>query len=128
MADSPTTGDAHATGKACPNNAPAPAQAWRGVDGPSTLWGLDPDQFAALRTQLEPLAAVGGHVLFEQGDPADALHFIVSGSVGISVRDTTGLELRLARIGPPETVGEMALLSNGTRSARATILTGRIST
>lgn len=61
-------------------------------------------------------------MLFEQGDTPDALYALVSGAVGISATDATGAIRRIARIAPPDTIGEMALLSERPRSATATVL------
>ncbi|MGY2048573.1 patatin-like phospholipase family protein [Methylobacterium sp. JK268] len=84
---------------------------------------LDPAAAFALRERLEPIAVPGGQVLFEQDAPADALYALVSGAVGISARDpVTGAMRPVARVRPPETVGEMALLSGEPRSATATVL------
>ncbi|MFE1601085.1 patatin-like phospholipase family protein [Methylobacterium sp. ID0610] len=84
---------------------------------------LDATTAAALRARLEPIVVAGGRVLFEQDAPADALYALVSGAVGISARDpVTGTPRPVARVRPPETVGEMALLSGEPRSATATAL------
>ncbi|WP_018259726.1 patatin-like phospholipase family protein [Methylobacterium sp. WSM2598] len=87
------------------------------------LGPLDPVTAAAVRARLEPIAVPGGAVLFEQDAPADALYALVSGAIGISARDPlTGEARPVARVRPPETVGEMALLSGEPRSATATVL------
>ncbi|WP_407518786.1 patatin-like phospholipase family protein [Methylobacterium oryzisoli] len=87
------------------------------------LTGLDAATAAAVRARLEPIAVAGGQVLFRQDDPADALYALVSGTIGIAMRDAvSGEERPVARVRPPETVGEMALLSGEPRSATATVL------
>jgi NTE family protein len=87
------------------------------------LDGLDPSAAAAIRRRMVSLAVPGGRALFEQGEEGDALYTIVTGSVGISAIDPrTGTIRRLARLRPPDTFGEMALLSPGPRSATATAL------
>ncbi|ACL55207.1 patatin-like phospholipase family protein [Methylobacterium nodulans] len=84
---------------------------------------LDLATAAAVRERLEPIAVAGGQILFEQDAPADALYALVSGAIGISARDPASGEMRpVARVRPPETVGEMALLSGEPRSATATVL------
>ncbi len=57
--------------------------------------------------------------LFEAGDPADALHVIVSGAVKVFQRSADGREKTLAILGPGDCLGEVALLDGGSRSASA---------
>ncbi|KQP50909.1 cyclic nucleotide-binding protein [Methylobacterium sp. Leaf399] len=84
---------------------------------------LDEDAAQAIRDRLASVAVAGGQVLFHEGDEADALYTLASGAIGISRRDPrTGAIRRVARLRPPITVGEMALLSEGPRSATATAL------
>ncbi len=59
-----------------------------------------------------------GAQLFEQGDPGGTMHLVTQGE--LSVRWQEGVsqdELEVARVGPGEFVGEMALLDLGPRSA-----------
>lgn len=87
------------------------------------LDGLDPEMAAVVAEELDSIAVAGGRVLFEQGEEADALYTLISGAVGLSVRDDrTGAVRRIARLHPPETFGETALLSDAPRSATATTL------
>jgi NTE family protein len=81
------------------------------------LAGLDPQARRELQDEMERISVPGGAVLFSEGDPADAVYLLVSGSMGVSVIDDRGQERRLARVFPPETIGEMALISNAPRSA-----------
>ncbi|SFT27537.1 patatin-like phospholipase family protein [Methylobacterium sp. yr668] len=87
------------------------------------LQGLDANAAAAIRRRMVSLVVPGGRALFEQGEEGDALYTIVTGSVGISAADArTGNVRRIARLRPPDTFGELALLSPGPRSATATAL------
>lgn len=87
------------------------------------LAGLDPAASAAVRGRFTSVAVAGGMPVFEQGEEGDALYTLVSGAVGISTRDRVdGETRRLARLTPPETFGEMALLSAEPRSASVTAL------
>ncbi|GAN47057.1 patatin-like phospholipase family protein [Methylobacterium radiotolerans] len=81
------------------------------------LAGLDAPAVAAVRARMVPVAVPGGRTLFEQGDTGDALYTLVSGAVGVSARDHAGRPTRIARLRPPETFGEMALLSDAPRAA-----------
>lgn len=59
---------------------------------------------------------VAGERLFSQGDPGDALYVVVRGRLRVSVR--RGRESStIGSIGPGETVGEMAVMKGGARSA-----------
>ena len=93
------------------------------IEGVPFLEGFDPRMAAVVGQQFDSIAVAGGRVLFEQGEEADALYTLVSGAVGLSVRDDrTRAVRRIARLHPPETFGETALLSDAPRSATATTL------
>ncbi|HEU5468449.1 MAG TPA: patatin-like phospholipase family protein [Steroidobacteraceae bacterium] len=70
-------------------------------------------------TELEWLSLPGGTLLFEEGSPADAVYFVVSGCLGVYGRAG---EL-IGRIAAGETVGEMGLIVS--RPRRATVRTLR---
>jgi NADH dehydrogenase len=57
-----------------------------------------------------------GQCVFEQGDVGDRLYIILKGRCAV-VRDEGGAERELADLGPGEFFGEMALLSQGPRTA-----------
>ncbi|TXM77104.1 cyclic nucleotide-binding domain-containing protein [Methylobacterium sp. WL69] len=86
------------------------------------LAGLDPEAAAAVRARMVPVAVAGGTTLFAQGEAGDALYTLVSGAIGISAEGARGPLRRIARLSPPESFGEMALLSPAPRSATATAL------
>lgn len=87
------------------------------------LWaGLDPVARLEIQAELRQVVLPGGAVLFQEGDPADALYMLVSGALGVSIQGSHGEQRRIARILPPETIGEMALISNAPRSASVTAL------
>jgi len=87
------------------------------------LWaGLDPAARLELQSELQRVVLRGGEVLFQEGDPADGLYMLVSGALGVSLQGGPGEQRRIARIVPPETIGEMALISNTPRSATVTAL------
>jgi NTE family protein len=81
------------------------------------LAGLDAPAMEAVRARMLPVAVPGGQTLFEQGAAGDALYTLVSGVIGVSAHDHNGRPTRIARLRPPETFGEMALLSDAPRAA-----------
>ena len=73
---------------------------------------------AQLEARLTEKTVGAGQLVFNEGDPADAMYVVVTGEVAVSITDKTlGLSCELARIGPGQPFGEMALLTGGQRSA-----------
>ncbi|HEX6140630.1 MAG TPA: Crp/Fnr family transcriptional regulator [Candidatus Limnocylindria bacterium] len=60
-----------------------------------------------------------GEVIFHQGDPGDALHVIISGSVKIVLPSPEGEEAIIATLTEGDFFGELALLDGQPRSATA---------
>jgi len=58
-----------------------------------------------------------GEVLIEEGDEADGLHIVISGRLQVETVNDEKNTVVLAEVRAPETVGELALLSNSARSA-----------
>lgn len=58
-----------------------------------------------------------GAMVFYQGDPGDALYVLAEGRVKVFVTSAHGDEMVLATLGPPDSLGEVALLDDGPRSA-----------
>lgn len=55
--------------------------------------------------------------LWFQGDPGDRLLIVTDGLVKVIVHGLSGNQIVLAALGPPETLGELALVDQGPRSA-----------
>jgi CRP-like cAMP-binding protein len=78
---------------------------------------LDAGTTSALADQLQRVTLSQGALLLRQGDPGDAVFFVVSGRLRVfAVRDD-GHEVRIGEVGPGESVGEMALVSGDRRMA-----------
>ena len=71
---------------------------------------------------LDHISLPAGTLLFSEGDPGDNAYLIRSGEIEIVV-ERDGQEVVLARRGPGEIIGEMALLDRGPRSASARVAT-----
>ena len=69
-----------------------------------------------LQAIMKPVHFEAGQVIFRQGDPGDALYVSLKGEIGLQM---PGSQRRLASFAPGVSVGEMAVLTHGTRSAEA---------
>jgi sulfate permease, SulP family len=58
-----------------------------------------------------------GDIIAAQGEPADCMHFILAGRIGIFVKLEDGPSTRVRSLGPHTTIGEMGLITGRTRSA-----------
>jgi NTE family protein len=83
---------------------------------------LDAPSLAALDAEVERLDLPGGATLFREGEVADALYVLLAGCLGVTIRDGKGDDVMIARVHAGETIGEMALLDGGSRSATAIAL------
>jgi CRP-like cAMP-binding protein len=79
--------------------------------------GMAPEELADLARVAQPFELLPGDRLFRQGDTADSLYVVGSGRLEAVARLPAEREESLAAVGPGEVVGELALLSGGTRSA-----------
>jgi CPA2 family monovalent cation:H+ antiporter-2 len=78
--------------------------------------GLNAEQREVVLLHLMPYSANPGDRIIRKGDPADAVYFIASGEVEVSVGS------RRIRLGPGNFVGEMGLITGRPRSADVTAL------
>jgi SulP family sulfate permease len=69
-----------------------------------------------LAEQCVRMEVAPGDIIARQGDPADALHFILDGRVSILL-GSGDHQIRVRSLGPHTTVGEMGLISRQPRSA-----------
>jgi NTE family protein len=83
---------------------------------------FDALSLAALEAELDRLDVPGGATLFREGEVADALYVVLAGCLGVTIRDGKGDAVLIARAHAGETIGEMALLDGGLRSATAIAL------
>lgn len=84
---------------------------------------LDDSERMDLSSILERKPYSSGELIFRYGDVGRHLFVIESGTVELSVRDTTGDKIVLSEIGPSEVFGELSVLDGAPRSAAASALT-----
>ncbi len=90
---------------------------------PLAIFGdLAPAIRASICEQLQWISLPGGWILFDQGEPGDAMFIVLSGRLGVIAKMPENDSQVIAQIGAGETVGEMAMLSGEARSARVEAL------
>ena len=72
---------------------------------------------------LEPRRFEKGSVIVKQGDEGDSFYIIRNGTVQVALERKGGQTIPVARLGPGEGFGEMALLTGDTRSASVSATT-----
>lgn len=92
----------------------------------SIFQGLSDLSLARLIPNFELLELRPGEVLCRQGEVGDALFILVEGEVSVSVLGSNGEKKEIDSAGPHDVIGEMALLSESTRSATAIAITNII--
>ena len=85
--------------------------------------GLTDEEFDQLAGVFKQRRLKDDEILFRQGDPGDSLCLIQQGFVEI-IAESEGEERALVNLGPGQSVGEMSLIDQGTRSATVRAATG----
>ncbi len=80
---------------------------------------LDQDERAGLAEQLEVAHFKAGELLFQIGEPGDALYVIRKGAVEAFFKNDTGERITLDTVERGGFIGELSLLDRGPRSASA---------
>jgi CRP-like cAMP-binding protein len=105
-----------------PLDLPATSDELRRVTALSTLTDA---HLSALLEHGTTLAYADGATLFQEGDDADVLYFIVEGSVRVHGPRTGGGRIEFALLGPGSILGEMGMLIRRKRGSAASAL-GRV--
>jgi len=79
--------------------------------------GISPAALAVLDATVQSVSVAGGKVLFEQGDPTDALYLLVRGTLHIVIRDSDGGEQSIEYLGAGALVGELGVMLGEPRTA-----------
>ncbi len=82
---------------------------------------LDDQERATLAAQLDVVQHPAGSLLFQVGDPGNALYIVRSGELEIFVQNNTGERIVLAHTRAGEMTGELSLLDGGPRTASALV-------
>ncbi len=83
---------------------------------------IPPEKMAELMNAAESVVVPLNTFIFRQGDPGDKYYIINAGRVKVFRRDAEGLDVDLSEMGPGEGFGEMALLTDQSRSAHVQTL------
>jgi CRP-like cAMP-binding protein len=84
---------------------------------------LDESDFNALIMCLRVREVEAGDVLFREGEPGQSMMIVAEGTLAASVRRKDGSDQEINRMGPCETIGEMAFLDPAPRSASVHAIT-----
>lgn len=107
-------------------NAQSPDDLVRLVAETSLFREVNLEQLNGIKDQLEWVTLADGEDLFREGDVVDSLYVVAEGWLEVTKvqpnldGDSTNDRLVLARLAPPATIGEMQILTGGTRSATIT--------
>ncbi len=82
---------------------------------------LDEEERVALATHLDVVKFPGGHVVFNYGEPGDAMYIVRAGKAEMAFRNDTGEKITLEVCERGDFFGELSFLDGGTRSATATV-------
>jgi predicted acylesterase/phospholipase RssA/CRP-like cAMP-binding protein len=78
---------------------------------------LRPYILKEMEDEVEWLNLRGGEMLIKQGEPADDAYILMTGRLRVAVENREGRNEVISEIAAGETVGEIALLTEGVRSA-----------
>src|SRR5579883_2792462 len=78
---------------------------------------LDAAGIAELAGEIEPRTLPGGAVLFDEGDPPDALYVVRTGGLAAYRRESDGVLTLLGMVGVGEVAGEISLVAQSPRQS-----------
>lgn len=83
---------------------------------------LSDDALTAVAEKTTLRRFSGGDAMMRKGDPADSFYLVLEGHLKIVTTDARGEEIIINKVGPGETIGELALVDERPRSAGAIAL------
>ncbi len=84
--------------------------------------GLAPAEIGEILSRAEKCTFDPGTAIVKEGNTGPHMYIILDGEARVTKRGRDG-EVELARLGAPDSFGEMALLDNETRSATVSAIT-----
>lgn len=85
---------------------------------------ISPAHRKEILSRLTLAAHPEGAVIVREGDRGETMYLIKEGTVSVRVNDSNGVEKEVARLGPGDFFGEIALATNRPRVATVAALTG----
>ena len=82
---------------------------------------LDDEERAALAAHLDMVTFPVGHVVFNYGEPGDAMYVVRSGQAELSFKNDTGEKIVLETVEHGDFFGELAFLDGGARSTTVVV-------
>ena len=82
---------------------------------------LDDEERAALALHLDMVAFPVGHVVFNYGEPGDAMYVVREGRAELSFKNDTGEKIVLETVEHGDFFGELAFLDGGARSTTVVV-------
>lgn len=83
---------------------------------------LEDDALDALADRVDEMQAPVGTILFQAGDPGDALYVVISGEVEVFITTPTGERVVMETARSGGLFGEVSMLDSGPRSASAEVV------
>src|SRR5450755_1811336 len=80
---------------------------------------LDDTERATLAERIDELKVPAGAVLFQRGEPGDAMYVVKTGRVEVFFKNDTGERIVIEVAHPGDFFGEISLLDSGPRTASA---------
>ena len=80
------------------------------------------DALAYLASKLEVETPAAGEVVFREGDEARDFFVVIAGEMEVLKRSQSGIEARVAMLGPSDWFGEMSILDVQPRSATVRVI------
>uniref|UniRef100_UPI001EF5572D Crp/Fnr family transcriptional regulator n=1 Tax=Frankia sp. CiP3 TaxID=2880971 RepID=UPI001EF5572D len=88
------------------------------LDAQELLAELGAEEMAFIRAATEVRTYDQGEVVYDEGDPADALYFVTRGLVNIEVSAGGNRWFRLKTVSAGSAFGELAIVDGGVRTTR----------
>ena len=85
--------------------------------------GVPREELASLLTVVAPIKVSRGSAVVREGEAGDSLFLIVQGTLQVATRGADGGDVELARLGPGDFFGEVALLTRRPRTATVSAIT-----